>query len=54
MSAALASNGSPTTRRVALNKSQSQENDKLEGEKGPAHKVRPFNPNIILQYIYSS
>jgi hypothetical protein len=51
MSATLASNGSPTARRATMNKSQSQENNRLEDEKGPAHKVCPSTGESSLSLM---
>lgn len=53
MSAAVASSGSPTARRSTTTKSQSQENEKLEGEKGPSLKVR-VSPEIHRSAAFCS
>ncbi len=54
MSATLASNGSPTARRATMSKSQSQENNRMEDEKGPAHKVCFITgASVLLSLILS-
>jgi hypothetical protein len=50
MSATLASNGSPTVRRATISKSQTQENSRLEDEKGPAHKVCPSTAVLVYNF----
>jgi hypothetical protein len=48
MSATLASNGSPTARRATMSNSQSQENNRLEDEKGPGHMVCPLAVHCLM------
>jgi len=51
MSATLASNGSPTARRATMRNSQFQENNRLENEKGPAHKVCLITGTLFFTLI---